>query len=485
MLRSGAVRFVSFSARNFGLMLLRLLARQNLERDSLITNEGLWRGSQPERIRERREWLRGVGERLLASGEDAPVIRHSHVSAALIKFGQHFLCVTRGLSEDDPDSERGTLVLPGGRVAPSDCPGDMPVAERIRLAGSPSLGLYSDVIHERCLERELFEELGLPKTMYGAKLFSELPPFKGLFGSGDSYSLTETNIRLYTLTLDAKSAVVMHRHFSMGHKSRWFTAEELLAQRNAQNERVFFQAGSQMLALRELHEAPGCFPFIEDSEGKFVCLSRWGEDSGVTLGKEIAGTRATEVFHALTEQQVGALALLAVARRSFSPPFGQSEVEPMFQMCVQDVAKLEQAMAGVVVRDPGLRDVLISLPRCVANVIYREDDYFQIRPLPYFDPRLFSYHLDTQTGRLCLHRQVLRFPEWGVECPGKEVGIRLVGRCWDMLSNSISLDYNVWRDAKDRITKEDCQSMVTRLGLRQFIGIKDKSVVIHVNQKLG
>ncbi|WP_303949859.1 hypothetical protein [Desulfovibrio piger] len=433
-LEQGEICFLSYPARTVGLSLLRLLARQSLPGDGAIYNRGFWTETEsPEIKKERRHLLEKTAE-YLDNDPDEPPVRYSHVSFALLHCNGYFLCHPREIEKDDGDSKKGSLVLPGGRVELQDFPsgcGDQ--AEQLsQLAGPEGLKEHAETIHENTLKRELKEELkGLTDSMYEAKLFKKLPPYRGRHGGGDKHALTSTTIWLYQISLKPEALPVMLPYFSQESSRLWVSAEELLQTgQTSAGEKIFLDAGRDHITLDELKSLEDSMAFFcnEASSDEEIILSF--SSCKATIGpkgnQKKAGRPKAKQEIQLTEDQSQLLLALGIAQWNFTFP---RETAPRIRYSLSsDHAPLcEESGGGLRFTDKQIATIFSSFPTEIQDHCWRNGNYIRLQAEFLMSPDCFFYELMENNGEnyVRIWKRDMELRALGLSCPRRSFDLTL------------------------------------------------------------
>lgn len=430
-LKQGEVCFISYPARTAGISLLRLLARQERQDDAGIYPRGFWTETEGDDVKkERRALLEKIARHLDADPQEA-VVRHSHVSFALLGCNGRFLCHKREIPANDGDTKKGVLVLPGGRLEVKDFPPGNEDEHIRRLTGPEGLGPYADAAHLNALKRELREELHLEEHMYEARPYKELPPYRGCHGGGDRHALTSTSIRLYQISLKPEAMPVLFTYFRKEHALLWCSPKELLdTGRNAAGEKIFFDAAWGHLSLEELDalEESTPFPCRAASRTRECLLSPGSVQIRATQGMEQSrgGRPPKGEIVPLSSDQSQLLLALGLARANFSLPGEASPavISPLVSRTSPPLC-VEQA-GGILVRDKAILRIYGSLPEKLRACCWHSENHIRLLEDFLMTRDYFSYDVrETGKGRVRLWRNAVDLPDLGLHVPESHIDMEL------------------------------------------------------------
>ncbi|WP_300718256.1 hypothetical protein [uncultured Desulfovibrio sp.] len=425
-LEQGEISFISYPARTVGVSLLRLLARQSHHGDEGIFPRNFWTESESVTLKkERRDLLEKMAE-YLDTDPDEPVVRYSHVSFALLRCNGYFLCHKREISTNDGDRKKGMLVLPGGRLELRDLPSGSGSREEqlFLLTGPEGLKEHADASHRNALMRELREELVLEDTMYEARLFKKLPPYRGRHGGGDKHALTSTSIWLYQISLKPEAMPVLLRHFDPEYAKLWVSAEELLQTgQSPAGEKIFFDAGRDQLTVAELDALEDSMPSLDPPSARnsaiILCYPKLKASIGEKPAQKKAGRPKHKKTFSLTKEQGELLLALGMAKWNFTMP---RENSPLirFPMEATPDALCQEAMGGLQFTDDRINTIFSGLPPEIQACCWRNGNH--IRLLAYFSmtPDSFSYEIvPVGTAQKCvrIRKNAMTLPALGLSCP--------------------------------------------------------------------
>lgn len=466
-------RFVSYAARTAAVSMLRLLLRP-AGREAILP-QAFWMGSS-EYEGELRRLLEHLADHLSKDAEE-PAVRIIHVSFALIRCGEYFLCHERELHKDDPDRmKKGDLVLPGGRLDIRDMPSFLSQEEKLRLLCDPEgLGHHAEQMHKHALHRELEEEIRLKPDMYDIVEFARFEPYRGCYGGKDKHAWTDTFIWLYEVILRPEAITTMKRYFDKRLAGYWATAEELWQSHNRMGERIFFDACPNNLSVEELKRARDSFPFLQKPSGDQKCIMLSGDVNlsvSVTPCREEgkAGRLKNSKVMRLTEAQSQLLLALGLAQRTLAWPREErlEEHAPPLQQSRPGDCVL--APGGLLLHSADLRKVYASLPQDILNCCFTGARYYRLCSTIYFPPTLFSYSIKNdeiqKKNRLIIHRKQIDIPFLGLECPELHLECDLAKGPMDIFCGMDREGrYDSLRTAKDRLSGKTLADRVRTIGL--------------------
>lgn len=470
-LERGEWRFVSYAARTAAVSMLRLLPRPAGEG---FFSQAFW--TDGECAKDRRRLLERMAEHLAKDAEE-PAVRISHVSFALIRCGELFLCHERELDKNDPDRvKRGDLVLPGGRLDIRDMPPSFSRKEKLRLLFRPEgLGRHAVQAHEHALRRELQEELGLRPDMYDIAEFARFRPYRGCHGGGDKHAWTDTSIWLYEVTMHPEAAAVLQPCFDRRHAGCWACAEELWQSRSRMGERIFFDACRENLSAEALAHARDSFPFLQGSSGTPMCMLLSGDASlsvSVAPCREEgrAGRPKSSRAVTLNEEQSQLLLALALARRSMAWPREREREEQRLSLRQDRPEECLAALGGLLLNSAELRRLYASLPGDILDCCSTGARYFRLCADVYFPTTFFSYSLaddDRQKRtRLVIHRKRMDLPLLGLQCPELRLECDLAEGPMDIFRGvRREGGHDTLRTARDRLSDRRLEDRARDIGL--------------------
>ena len=163
LLNEGKWAFVSFPASLLGHSLLQTLAAPGQQ----LFPGNYWRSNLDDDIEEQRHLLSELEKRREESHptRSPSPVRYVYAAWGLIRLGDNFLLHLR---EDRPRPDGKNWTFPGGRFRPLDLSSDERVAATLRKLHRSDSGLAIGAL-ERTLDRELREEIKLPKDLRNEK----------------------------------------------------------------------------------------------------------------------------------------------------------------------------------------------------------------------------------------------------------------------------------------------------------------------------
>lgn len=476
-LENGKWRFASCASRIFAISALRLLLRSAKDGNFSLSPLSFWRDTD-DAVRQRRHQLLEFMAESLSRDTDEPAVRIIHVSFALLRCGDYFLCHERELAPADPDRVRkGALVLPGGRLNAEDMPAALSQQEKLCLLSSPDgLGQYAAQAHERAMRRELAEELRLTPDMYHIAEFTHFRPYRGRYGGGDNHAWTETSIRLYEVTLKPESASVLQPYFRPEYAGHWACAKELWQSRNELGEKIFFDACREnMPSAAALLAARESFPFLHGQSAPQNVLALSGDtalrvDVGPLREEGKAGRPKNPISVSLNEEQSQLLLALGLAQRLMAWPREQPREE--HELLLQQTKKQEcaAALGGLLLHSSALRKLYASLPEAIRRCCFAESGYYRLNDRIFFPAAFFSYHVEEAGHQeqpcLCIHRKEVDLPLLGISCPALCLRCDLPGGALDIFRGvRREGSYDTLRTAKDRQSGKKLEDRVRDIGL--------------------
>lgn len=473
-LKRGEWRFISYAARTAAVSALRLLLRSATAGNFSIIPQAFW--TDGEYTGQRRQLLEFVAERL-SKDADEPAVRISHVSFALLRYGDYFLCHERELDKNDPDrKQKGDLVLPGGRLETRDLPPELSQQEKLRLLSAPEgLGSYAEQVHKHALQRELREELGLKSDMYDIKVFARFRPYRGCHGGGDKHAWTDTSIWLYEVTMRPEAVTILQPCFDRQHMGYWASAEELWQSHSEMGERIFFDACRENLSPDDLKRAQDSFPFLQNTSAPQMCMILSGGAAlsvsvGLCREEGKAGRPKASRVMTLNEEQSQLLLALGLAQRNMAWPREERLEEHEVALQQNNPHECAAALGGLLLHSPELHSLYASLPEDIRRCCSARARYYRLCARIYFPPSFFSYSVESsdrkERTRLNIRRKKVELPLLGLSCP------ELCLEC-DLAEGPLDIfrgvkregSHDTLRTAQDRLSGRKLEDRVRDIGL--------------------
>ncbi len=223
LLNEGKWAFVSFPASLLGHSLLQTLAAPGQQ----LFPGNYWRSNLDDDIEEQRHLLSELEKRREESHptRSPSPVRYVYAAWGLIRLGDNFLLHLR---EDRPRPDGKNWTFPGGRFRPLDLSSDERVAATLRKLHRSDSGLAIGAL-ERTLDRELREEIKLPREDWSATPSLVLKGFQKISGTKNAHALTEYLLALYVISLTPEGeARLLDRIDTEPEKLVWFGIDDLV-----------------------------------------------------------------------------------------------------------------------------------------------------------------------------------------------------------------------------------------------------------------